>query len=71
MWYKYTIEYYSAKKKEQNNAACSNMDGPKEYYALWNKSYTYIYYITQITNKKRKKSKTNTEYYHLYVESKE
>ena len=27
MWYTYTMEYYSAIKKEQNNAICSNMDG--------------------------------------------
>ena len=25
MWYIYTVEYYSALKKEQNNAICSNM----------------------------------------------
>ena len=28
MWYMYTMEYYSTIKKEQNNAICSNMDGP-------------------------------------------
>ena len=27
MWHRYTREYYSAIKKEQNNAICSNMDG--------------------------------------------
>jgi len=27
MWYIYTIEYYSAMKKGQNNVICSNMDG--------------------------------------------
>ena len=26
MWYIYTMEYYSAIKKEGNNAICSNMD---------------------------------------------
>ena len=30
MWYIYTMEYYSAIKKEQNNAICSNMDGPRD-----------------------------------------
>ena len=30
MWYIYTMEYNSAIKKEQNNAICSNMDGPRE-----------------------------------------
>ena len=27
MWYIYTMEYYSAIKKEHNNAIYSNMDG--------------------------------------------
>ena len=26
MWYIYTVKYYSAIKKEQNNVICSNMD---------------------------------------------
>ena len=30
MWYIYTMEYYSAIKREQNNAICSNMDGPRD-----------------------------------------
>ena len=30
MWHIYTMEYYSAIKKEQNNAICSNMDGPRD-----------------------------------------
>ena len=30
MWYIYTMEYYSAIKKTQNNAICSNMDGPRD-----------------------------------------
>ena len=33
-----------------NSAICSNVDGPREHYALW--------------------KKTNTVWYHLYVESK-
>ena len=28
----YTMEYYSAAKKEQNNAICSNMDGHRDYH---------------------------------------
>ena len=28
MWYTYTMEYLLSHKKEQNNAICSNMDGP-------------------------------------------
>ena len=31
------MEYYSATKK-LNLAFCNNMDGPREYYAKWNKS---------------------------------
>ena len=30
MWYIYTMEYYSAIKKEQNNAICSNMDRTRD-----------------------------------------
>ena len=32
MWYIYTMEYYSAIKKERTNAMCSNMDGPTDYH---------------------------------------
>ena len=28
MWYRYTVEYYSAIKKERSNTIYSNMDGP-------------------------------------------
>ena len=31
MWYIYTLDYYSAIRKEQN-AICSNMDGPGDYH---------------------------------------
>ena len=31
MWYIYTMEYYSAIKK-QNNAVCGNMDGSRYYH---------------------------------------
>ena len=41
-------------KKEWNNAICSKMDGLGGYNAKWNKS----------------ERKTNTVWYHLYVESK-
>ena len=30
MWYVYIMEYYSAIKKEQNNAICSDMDGSRD-----------------------------------------
>ena len=29
----YTMDYHSAIKKEQNNAICSNMNGPRDYHA--------------------------------------
>ena len=29
----YTMEYYSAIKKEFNYAICNNLGGPREYYA--------------------------------------
>ena len=32
MWYIYTMEYYSAIKKERNNAISSNIDGPRDYH---------------------------------------
>ena len=32
------MEYYSAIKKEQNNAIYSNTDGPGDYHAKWSKS---------------------------------
>jgi len=30
MWYTYTMEYYSAIKKNEKKAICINMDGPGE-----------------------------------------
>ena len=36
--YRYTMEYYSAIKKEWNNAICSNMDGYRDYHTKWGKS---------------------------------
>ena len=38
MQYIYTMEYYSAIKKEQNNAICSNMDSARDSHTKWNKS---------------------------------
>ena len=38
MWCVYTMEYYSAIKKEWNNTTCSNMDGPKDCHIEWSKS---------------------------------
>ena len=33
MWYIYMMEYYSAIKKEQNNAICCNMDATRDSHA--------------------------------------
>ena len=38
MWYTYTMEYYSAIKKEWNLAICNKMNGSWEHYAKWSKS---------------------------------
>ena len=38
MWHIYTVEYYSAIKKEWNNVICSNMDGPRDYHTKWSQS---------------------------------
>ena len=32
MWYIYTMKYYSAVEKEQNNAICSNVNGPRDWH---------------------------------------
>ena len=38
MWYIYTMEHYSAIKKEQNCAICIDTDDPKECHTEWSKS---------------------------------
>ena len=38
VWYTYTMEYYSAIKKEWNNAICSNMDGSRDCHTEWGKT---------------------------------
>ena len=42
MWYIYTMEYYSANKKEWNNAIYSNIDGPRDDHTKWSKPKTNI-----------------------------
>ena len=49
----YTMEYYSAVKKEWNNAIWSNMDGPRDYHTKWSKSERerqIPHYITYVWN---------------------
>ena len=38
MWYIYAMEYYSAIKKERNNAICSNMEASRDSHTKWIKS---------------------------------
>ena len=38
MEYIYTMEYYSATKRNKINAICRNMDGPKDYHTEWSHS---------------------------------
>ena len=38
MWYRYIMEYYSAIKKEWNNAFCSSMERPRQCHTEWSKS---------------------------------
>ena len=47
--YVYTMGYYSAIKKEWNDAICSNMDGPKNYHTKWSKLDKY-HIITYMWN---------------------
>ena len=35
----YTMEYYSATKKEWNNVICSNMDGPRDYHTKYDRQW--------------------------------
>ena len=37
LWDIYTMEFYSATKKEENFTLCDSMDGPGEHYTKWNK----------------------------------
>ena len=52
----YTMEFYSAIKKNENNAIYSNMDGPRDYYTKWRKSERerqISYHITYVWNLKK------------------
>ena len=70
MWYIYTMEYYSAIKKEWNNAICSNMNGPRDCHTEWSKSdreREISYDIAYMQNLKKKG--TNELIYKIEVES--
>ena len=60
MQYLHTVGYYSAINKEWNNATCSYVDEPRDYYTKWSKSdrerqisyeITYMWNLKHDTNK--------------------
>ena len=59
-------EYYSAIKKEWNNAICSNMNGPRDYHTKWNKPKTNIIYQLYVESKK---NDTNELIYKTEIET--
>ena len=68
MWYIYTMGYYSAIKKEWNNATCSNMNGPRDYHTKSSKwyrgrqiSYDIIYMWNQKNDTNELIYKTETD----------
>ena len=52
MWYIYTMEYYSAIKKEWNNAICSNMDETRDYHLVSQRKINIIWYHLYVESKK-------------------
>ena len=44
--------YYIAIKKPQNNAICSNIDGPRDYHTKWSSKRQMFYGITYMWNLK-------------------
>ena len=65
IWYTYTMEYFPTIKKEWNVAIWDNMDGPRGYYAQWNKSggerqipydFTYMWNLKHKTNEHTKQN---------------
>ena len=70
MWYMYTMENYSAIRKEWNIPICSNMDEPRDYYTKWSKSererqtpydITYMWNLKYDTNELNYKTETDIE----------
>ena len=82
MWCMYTMEYYSAIKMN-NNAVCSNMDGPRDYHTKWtlgagDRQGGLVCCDHRVTKSQTwlsdwtelnwlKVSQTNIRWYHLYV----
>ena len=68
--YIYTMEYYSAIKKEWNNIICRNMDAPRDYHTKWSKSdrerqilydVTYMWNLNNHTNELIYKTETDSQ----------
>ena len=64
------MEYYSALKKEWNNAICSHMDGPRDYHTKWGKlererqipyDITYMWNLKYDTNELIYKTETDSQ----------
>ena len=55
----YTVEYHSAIKNDY--AIWDNMDGPREYYAKWNKSDKDRCHIISIISEKKKQLKKHNK----------
>ena len=68
--YIHTMEYYSAIKKEWNNAICISVDGPRDYRTKWSKSererqipynITYMWNLKYDTNEFIYKTETDSQ----------
>ena len=63
--YTHTKEWKETHKKEWNLAICDNMNGPRGYYAKWNKSHRerhILYdftYMLNLKNKRNEQTKQN------------
>ena len=64
MWYMYTMEYYSALKK--NNTICCNMDGHRDYHTMWSMPEKDKYSMLSLYVKSKKIESMN-----LYMKQKQ
>ena len=51
MWYMYTMEYYSAFKKD--DTIYCNMDGHRDYHTMWSMPEKVKYHISHMWNLKK------------------
>ena len=52
-------------KKEQNNAICSNMDGPRDCHTEWSQAKTMLYDVTYMLSLK---NNTNESIYKMEID---